>query len=63
MLQFQILGRRQFPFKAISMRFACTNFPDAIPLFACAEASSAVQTPYNGSEGASVHMHARPWLS
>ena len=30
MSQFQILGRRPFPFKAISIRFAYTNFPDTI---------------------------------
>ena len=30
MSQFQILGRRPFPFKAITIRFADTNFPDAI---------------------------------
>lgn len=28
MSQFQILGRRPFPFKAIPIRFAYTNFPD-----------------------------------
>ena len=36
MSQFQILGRRPFPFKAIPIRFAYTNFPDTIfsePLF------------------------------
>ena len=36
MSQFQILGRRPFPFKAISIRFVYTNFPDTIsigPLF------------------------------
>ena len=63
MSQFQILGRRQFPLKAIPIRFAYATFSDTIPLFACAEASSAVQTPYKGSGGSSVHMHARPWLS
>lgn len=31
MSQFQILGRRPFPFKAIPIRFAYTNFPDTIP--------------------------------
>lgn len=30
MSQFQILGRRPFPFKAISIRFAYTNIPDTI---------------------------------
>lgn len=30
MSQFQILGRRPFPFKAIPIRFAYTNFPDTI---------------------------------
>ena len=30
MSQFQIPGRRPFPFKAISIRFAYTNFPDTI---------------------------------
>lgn len=32
MSQFQILGRRPFPFKAIPIRFAYTNFPDTIDL-------------------------------
>ena len=63
MSQFQILGRRPFPFKAVPIRFAYATFPDTITLIACAEASSAVQTPYKGSGGSSVHMHARPWLS
>ena len=30
MSQFQILGRRPFPFKAISIRFAYTNISDTI---------------------------------
>ena len=30
MSQFQILARRPFPFKAIPIRFAYTNFPDTI---------------------------------
>ena len=30
MSQFQILGRRPLPFKAIPIRFAYTNFPDTI---------------------------------
>ena len=30
MSQFQILGRRPFPFKAVSVCFAYTNFPDTI---------------------------------
>ena len=30
MSQFQILGRRPFPFNAIPIRFAYTNFPDTI---------------------------------
>lgn len=43
MSQFQILGRRPFPFKAIPIRFAYTNFPDTIPYpafagFGCASA-------------------------
>ena len=32
MSQFQILGRRPFPFKAISIRFAYTNISDTIVL-------------------------------
>ena len=32
MSQFQILGRRPFPFKAIPIRFAYTNFPDTISI-------------------------------
>ena len=34
MSQFQILGRRPFPFKAIPIRFAYTNFPDTIRVLA-----------------------------
>ena len=30
MSQFQILGRRPFPFKAIPIRFACTSISDTI---------------------------------
>ena len=39
MSQFQILGRRPFPFKAISIRFAYTNFPDTIPHLAAEDHS------------------------
>ncbi|OKY80493.1 MAG: hypothetical protein BHV62_05665 [Eggerthella sp. 51_9] len=31
MPQFQILGRRPLPFKAISIRFAYTNISDTLP--------------------------------
>ena len=44
MSQFQILGRRPFTFKAVSIRFACTNFSGSIPPVRLRRASSAVQT-------------------
>lgn len=45
MSQFQILGRRPFPFKAISIRFAYTNISDTIGANACVVYEAEITDP------------------